>query len=158
MGWHKPVWSRTVLGGTVHAVMRHAPADVAVLVDRGLTWPPRRILVAFAGSEQDAVAVRLASLVARRCRAALTLLRVVRRGATEVAPLPELPASVSIVEAAAPVDAVIAEARHHELTVLGVGDDWQLRPHAFGLRSERLAAECSSSLLVVRGLRDKVPA
>src|SRR5262245_13270547 len=26
MGWHKPVWSRTVLGGTVHAVMRETPA------------------------------------------------------------------------------------------------------------------------------------
>src|SRR5947207_2359642 len=44
MGWHKPVWSRTVLGGTVQAVMREADADVAVLIDRGLAWPPRRVL------------------------------------------------------------------------------------------------------------------
>ena len=41
MGWHKPVWSRTVLGGTVHAVMRDSHADVVVLIDRGLAWPPR---------------------------------------------------------------------------------------------------------------------
>jgi len=55
------------------------------------------------------------------------------------------------IESASPLDAVIQEAVAHDFTVLGVGEDWQLEPHVFGLRSERLVAECSSSLLVVRG-------
>ena len=46
---------------------------------------------------------------------------------------------------------LIREAAAHDLTVLGVGEGWQLEPHVFGLRSERLAAQCPSSLLVVRG-------
>jgi len=55
---------------------------------------------------------------------------------------------------------VIREAAAHDLTVLGVGEGWQLEPHAFGLRSERLAADCPSSLLVVRARRESasVPA
>ena len=61
---------------------------------------------------------------------------------------------VRLVESASPVDAVIREAAAHDLTVLGVGEGWQLEPHVFGLRHERLAAECPSSLLVVRGTND----
>jgi Kef-type K+ transport system membrane component KefB/nucleotide-binding universal stress UspA family protein len=156
MGWHKPVWSRTVLGGTVHAVMREAEADVVVLIDRGLAWPPRRVLVPFAGTVQDRAALRLAARITRRHDSGLTVLGVVRPGAIRPrveldVPLPE----VRFVESARPIDAVIEEAAAHDLTVLGVGEDWQLEPHVFGLRSERLAAECPSSLLVVRGYAEE---
>jgi hypothetical protein len=50
-----------------------------------------------------------------------------------------------------PVDAVLAGAASHDLIVLAVGDDWQLAPHAFGLRPERIVSETPASLLVVRG-------
>ncbi len=155
MGWHKPVWSRTVLGGTVQAVMREVDADVAVLIDRGLAWPPRRVLVPFAGTAQDRAALRLAARVARRDGAALTVLGVVRPG--EVPPAVELPEGVPamrVIASRSPIDTVIREAAAHDLTVLGVGEGWQLEPHVFGLRSERLAADCPSSLLVVRGRSD----
>jgi len=155
MGWHKPVWSRTVLGGTVQAVMREVDADVAVLIDRGLAWPPRRVLVPFAGTTQDRAALRLAARVARRDGATLTVLGVVRPG--EVAPVVELPEGVPamrVIASRSPIDTVIREAAAHDLTVLGVGEGWQLEPHVFGLRSERLAADCPSSLLVVRGRSD----
>jgi hypothetical protein len=46
---------------------------------------------------------------------------------------------------------VLAEAASHDLVVLDVGDDWQLAPHAFGLRPERIVNETPASLLVVRG-------
>lgn len=150
MGWHKPVWSRTVLGGTVNAVMRQADCDVAVLIDRGLTWPPRRVLVPFAGAPQDAAAVRLAARLVARVDAALTVL-VVKDAAGGAAA--ELPANAIVRTAAAraPVDAVVAEAASHDLVVLGVGDDWQLAPQAFGRRPERIVEETTASLLVVRG-------
>jgi Kef-type K+ transport system membrane component KefB len=156
MGWHKPVWSRTVLGGTVHRVMREADADVAVFIDRGITWPPRRILVPFTGTAQDRTAVRLASRIAGRHAAVLTVLGIARPGSpaprSEIdALLGGVEAHVGVVESATPIDAVIREAARHDLTVLGVGENWQLEPHVFGLRSERLAEQCPSSMLVVRG-------
>jgi hypothetical protein len=134
----------------VGAVMREADVDVCVFIDRGLPWPPRRVLVPFASGVQDAVAVRLAARIALRHSAALTVLAVVRPGQ----PLPPLgtldPAPVvRMVESASPVAAVLAAAATHDLTVLGVGEGWQLAPQAFGLRSERIAVECPSSLLVV---------
>jgi Kef-type K+ transport system membrane component KefB/nucleotide-binding universal stress UspA family protein len=151
MGWHKPVWSRTVLGGTVHEVMRDSLGDVVVLIDRGLPWPPARILVPFAGTAHDRAALRLAARLGERLGAELTVLNVTRPGVHEP-PVPEgVRTDVRVVESSSPLDAVIAEAGRHDLTVLGVGEGWQLEPQAFGLRSERLASECPSSLLVVRG-------
>jgi Kef-type K+ transport system membrane component KefB/nucleotide-binding universal stress UspA family protein len=162
MGWHKPVWSRTVLGGTVKAVMREADADVAVFVDRGHAWPPRRVLVPFAGTTQDRAALRLAARIAARVDATMSVLAVARPDGArpaldDVAPGVSLRESaVRLVETASPVDAVIAEAVAHDLTVLGVGDGWQVEPTLFGLRSERLVAACASSLLVVRGRAERV--
>jgi len=152
MGWHKPVWSRTVLGGTVEGVMRASGADVAVFIDRGLAWPARRVLVPFAGSPHDRAALALAARVAVRHAAVLTVLCVVRPGAAaprvDVAgPVPVL----QIVESTSPIDAVVRAAAAHDLVVLGVGEGWELEPHVFGLRSERLVADCPTSLLVVRG-------
>ena len=156
MGWHKPVWTRTVLGGTVKSVMRDADADVAVLIDRGLSWPPRRVLVPCAGTIQDGAALRLGARIAARHGAALTVLGVVRPGGAP--PRVQMPAGVPamrVIESPSPVDTVIAEAAAHDLTVLGVGEGWQLEPNVFGLRSERLVAGCPSSLLVVCGRAER---
>jgi len=75
MGWHKPVWSRTVLGGTVQAVMRESAAEVVVLIDRGLAWPPGRILVPYAGTVQDRSALGLATRLAAECPSSLLVVR-----------------------------------------------------------------------------------
>jgi hypothetical protein len=55
------------------------------------------------------------------------------------------------------VETVLQEATGYDLTVLGVGEEWQLEPHVFGLRPERIAAQCPSSLLVVRTRTPSVP-
>jgi nucleotide-binding universal stress UspA family protein len=156
MGWHKPVWTRTVLGGTVKAVLRDADADVAVFIDRGIAWPPRRVLVPLAATPHDGAALRLAARIAARHGARLTVVGVVRPGAA--VPRVQLPASVPamrVIESTSPVDALVGEAAAHDLTVLGVGEGWQREPSVFGVRSEGLVARCPSSLLVVRGLAER---
>src|SRR5207247_6891786 len=119
------------------------------LIDRGLAWPPHRVLVPFTGTAQDRAALRLAARVARRNGAALTVLGVVRPG--ETAPAVELPEGVPpmrVIASRSPIDTVIREAAAHDLTVLGVGAGWQLEPHVCGLRSERRAAECPAARCV----------
>jgi Kef-type K+ transport system membrane component KefB/nucleotide-binding universal stress UspA family protein len=59
LGWHKPVLSGNVLGGTVREVLSSAPMDVGVLIDRGL-GPLRRVLVLYHGTADDLAAVRMA--------------------------------------------------------------------------------------------------
>lgn len=59
LGWHKPVLSGNVLGGTVREVLSSAPMQVAVLIDRGLQQL-RHILVLYHGTAHDLAAVHLA--------------------------------------------------------------------------------------------------
>ena len=165
MGWHKPVFSKSVLSGTLDRVMRRCPTDIAVLVDKGTPSPPHRILLPYTGTVHDRLALRLAARLALRAGADLTLLHVVHPGRTKprlerearqlldtVAPEPMTGHAVRllVIETDRTVDAVLAEAVQHDLTVLGVGEEWHLAPHLFGLRSERVAAENPSSLLIVR--------
>jgi Kef-type K+ transport system membrane component KefB/nucleotide-binding universal stress UspA family protein len=165
MGWHKPVFSRSVLGGTLDRVMRRCPADLAILIDRDLSAAPRRILLPYSGTVHDQLALRLAARLARRAGADLTLLHVVHPGRSEprlerearqlldtVAPEPMTGHTIRllVIETDHPIDSVLEEAARHDLTVLGVGDEWELAPQLFGLRSERVVVENPSSVLIVR--------
>lgn len=169
MGWHKPVFGRSVLGGTVERVMRRTSADVVVFIEKGLPERIQRLLLPYTGTRHDRRALVLASRVARHHGADLTLLHIVRpnRSAARLeaeaqalldSSMPE-PVSggttrLKVVESAEPVDTVLAESGSYDLTVLGVGDEWRVSPHLFGLRPERIATECPCSLLIVRaGMR-----
>jgi nucleotide-binding universal stress UspA family protein len=164
MGWHKPVFSRAMLGGTVQQVMKGSAADVAIFIERSGPFPPRRILLPYTGTVHDRAALALAARLTHRFAAQLTILHVVHPGRPQprleqeaqsvlVQEFPE-PAGgytrLKVVESDRPVQIVLQEATDYDLTVLGVGEEWQLEPHVFGLRPERIAAQCPSSLLVVR--------
>ena len=165
MGWHKPVFAKSVLGGTLDRVLRRSPVDMAILIDRDGPTPPKRVLLPYAGTAHDRLALRLGARLARRAGADLTLLHVVHpgRGAPRlerearqlldtVAPEPMTGHTIRmlVIESRRPVDAVLAEAAQHDLTMLGVGEEWELAPHLFGLRSERVVVDNPSSLLIVR--------
>lgn len=164
MGWHKPIFSQAMLGGTVQEVMKRSAADVAVFIDRGEPFPPRRILLPYTGNVHDRAALALVARLTKRYGGQVTLLHVVRPGRPQPRVEREVqevlaqefsePAGGStklmVVESTQPVETVLQEAVGYDLTVLGVGEEWQLEPHIFGLRPERIAVHCPSSLLIVR--------
>ena len=162
MGFHKPVFSRAILGGTVHRVMTAAETDVAVFVDRGLKRP-ERVLVPYLGDRHDRLALQLAARLARNAGAAVTVLRVVT-GAGDKAdndlrrpfddPAPPHPVEVRPVSEASRVDAVIAASAGFDLVVVGVSEEWGLESHLFGMRPERIAGAIDASLLFVRARDD----
>jgi nucleotide-binding universal stress UspA family protein len=172
MGWHKPTFSQALLGGTVQQVMKGSAADVAVFIDRGTSLPPKRILAPYTGTAHDQAALALVARLVRRREAQVTILHVVRPGhaeprfaqeaeriVAEECPDPIRTGAISfrIVESLQPVEVVLREAEGYDLTVLGVGEEWRLTPHLFGLRSERIAVYCPSSLLIVRARTQPAP-
>ncbi len=93
MGFHNPVYTSSILGGTVHRVLTGSDTDVAIYVDRRAygggpgggpdvtdAAPPRHILVPYLGSKHDRLAMELAGRMARRAGAAVTVLHVVQPG------------------------------------------------------------------------------
>lgn len=182
MGWHKPVLGRAVLSGTVHDVMGHAEASVAVLVDRGLEWIGR-VLVPFRGGPHDRGALALGLRIARHVGAKVTVLHVLNLdpkaagGADDVAStLADLHGEtyanggriqVKKLDHAEPIHAVIEECETgYDLVVIGASADWGLEHRSFGMQPETIVRDCPASLLIVRqhegglgdGLRTFTPA
>ncbi|HYO09294.1 MAG TPA: cation:proton antiporter [Tepidisphaeraceae bacterium] len=168
MGFHRPVFGRALLGGTVHRVLETAPADVAIFVNRE-SGDARRILVPYLGSTHDRLALELAQRLARSAPGtggaapAIRVLHVVppkRTGSALGAqaevdrvfaePGQDSPVRFQVVEDDSPVDAVLREARSADLVIIGIGEDWGLESQLFGFRPERIALECPTSLLIVR--------
>jgi Kef-type K+ transport system membrane component KefB/nucleotide-binding universal stress UspA family protein len=165
LGWHKPLLSQTILGGTVYEVMERARTDVGVLVERGLT-SIRRVLVPYYGGPHDRAALALARRVLKQTGAAVTILHVVEPGRQQArrvgvqeqvnevfrgqGPQPE-EVELKVVEHPDPVEAALQEASAgYDLVMIGVGPEWGLEQRPFGLRPEQIIQRCPTSLLVVR--------
>jgi Kef-type K+ transport system membrane component KefB/nucleotide-binding universal stress UspA family protein len=165
LGWHKPVVTRTVLGGTVADVLEKAPATVAVFVDRGLQTV-RKVLVPFQGSPDDKAALSLA----RRMTTAnveVTILHVIKPGRmegerlgaqqeidqtfAEGGPWNRTSVRMKLVSHDKPAVAAVEEAgRGYDLVIVGAGHEWGLERRLFGLAPELLVERCPISLLLVR--------
>ncbi|WP_437680533.1 cation:proton antiporter domain-containing protein [Sorangium sp. So ce131] len=169
VGWHKPLFSQTVLGGTVYEVMRSARTDVGVLIDRGLK-EVRRLLVPFHGTAHDKAALGLARRLVQEVGADVTILHVVKPtrkagdaplGAQETVDqvfegeeggaLRKSKVTLKVVEHDSPAAAAVDEAaRGYDLVLVGVGPEWGLAQRRFGIRAEHIIQGCPTSLLVVR--------
>ncbi len=163
MGFHKPVFTRTILGGAVHRVLTATPADVSIFVDRGFHGA-QRVLVPYLGGRHDRLALQIASRLARHAGARVTVLHVVPASRGRGKPLDAqsavsrvfedptqpVPVEFKVVEHDSPVDAVLTEATRYDLIVVGVSEEWGLESHLFGLRPERIAEGSATSLLIVR--------
>ena len=162
IGVHRPVFSRAMLGGTVHRVLTQAPTDVAVFVDRGFT-SAQRVLVPFLGGRHDRLAMQLAGRFAANAKAQVTVLHVTApaRGAPALNakdavervfndPTQPLPVTLRVVESADPVGTVIEQSADFDLVVIGVAEEWGLESQLFGWRPERIAAATRTSLLIAR--------
>jgi Kef-type K+ transport system membrane component KefB/nucleotide-binding universal stress UspA family protein len=159
MGWHKPVVSQSILGGTVYDVFRQTRADVAVYLERTFR-PWARVLVPYRGGVHDLGALELAGRISQTTGAEVTLLHVIAPeaatpgvggdGEAAAEPFPD-GLVLRVVTSADPVQALVDVAREgYDLVVVGVSDAWGLEPALFSPRHERLARECPASMLIVR--------
>ena len=157
MGYHTPVWGRSLLGGIVHRVMTAADCDVAVFVDRNFDRPTR-ILVPFMGSSHDKLALDMAGRIAKATGAAISIIHVTDAGPTAPPtidrafddPTQKSAVQIKIVPSDTPADAILSEITDHDLVVIGVAEEWGLASSLLGLRAERIATNCPASMLIVR--------
>ncbi len=164
MGFHNPVYTQSILGGTVHRVLTGSDSDVAIFVDRG-TSAPQKILVPYLGGKHDVLAMEIAGRMARHTHVPVTVLHVVPPGRTNSDrelhaktatdrvfndPTQPMPVTFNTIEGESPVDIVVEQSKDFDLVVIGVAEEWGLESQLLGFRAERIAREVRCSLLIVR--------
>ncbi len=165
LGWHKPVVTRTVLGGTVADVLEKARTDVGVFIDRGLEQV-RKVLVPFQGTPDDKAALSLARRMTAGS-AEITILHVIKPGRaeeerlgarqefdqtfTEEGPYNRASVRMKLVSHDKPAVAALEEAaKGYDLVIVGAGQQWGLERRLFGMAPELMVEQCPTSLLLVR--------
>jgi len=163
MGWHKPVFLKSVLGGVVGTVVRQAPANVAIFCDKGLA-EVKRIVVPYLGEPQDRGALLAAERLGRLPGVDVTILHVVKpnRGDSEpslglqnlldrelAATGSQSGVQLQVVESDSPIDLVVEESRQYDLMVLGLSEEWKLDSGALFGKNESVAQLAHCSLLIV---------
>jgi nucleotide-binding universal stress UspA family protein len=171
MGWHKPIFDHSVLGGTVARVMKESHAGVAVFVDKGLS-SIRRVLVPYLGDQQDTGVLVAAELLSQHPGVEVTILHLVSAERRKAAPLgvssmidTHSPRATQagnvhfqVVESASPIDKVAEESHRYDLIVLGLSPAWQWGERGGGgaaggwltAKQESVAQQSMCSLLIVR--------
>lgn len=163
VGWHRPTFSSNRLGGRVGQILSTAKVDVAIFVDRGRERL-NNLLVPYAANIHDDLGLELAlRLLVNSEQRRLTVLRVAADGESENElsyefrrVIEQLPLEVQsrvetpIVEAAEPIQAVIAASANADLTIAGTSREWGIERQTLGQYTDELAVQCHSSLLIAR--------
>ena len=164
VGWHRPTFASNRLGGRVGQILSSAKVDVAIFVDRGRERL-NNLLVPYAANIHDDLGLELAlRLLVNSEERRLTVLRVAVDGDADGNELSyefgrvmeQLPIEVRsriatpIVEAAEPIQAVVAASANADLTIAGTSREWGIERQTLGQYTDELAVQCHSSLLIAR--------
>jgi len=158
---------RPVFSPTIDAVVRESPCDIAVVKQRGVE-DVNSILVPVRGGPHAELAMRIARSLARRFKARIVVLHVVPSGVGERAIEREQAAVDAfvrehagsrravgrIVEATSVRTAIIKEAAHHDLVVMGASaHPTNASPdgrYLFGTLAESVASKAKPTVIVVK--------
>jgi Kef-type K+ transport system membrane component KefB/nucleotide-binding universal stress UspA family protein len=158
MGYHAPVFTRALLGGVVHRVLTGTDCDVGIFIDRDFT-APQRVLVPFMGSAHDRLALELAGKIGKTLGSQITVIHVTQDKIDQphdtierafADPTQKGAVTIKVVQSDSPTEAVLGEVAGHDLVVIGVTEEWGLESSMLGMRPERIAQECPTSMLIVR--------
>jgi Kef-type K+ transport system membrane component KefB/nucleotide-binding universal stress UspA family protein len=165
LGWHRPVFSNSRLGGRVAQILNNAPTDVAVYIERADARPVRQILLLDSSSHHTELGLDLAlRLLLNDPKRELSLLRLKsvalsRHAIDRLAKLPESVRSriaTPIIHTSKPMETLIHATATADLTIVGVSQSWgrstAVDQSSLGHAPEALAVRCRSSLLITRSV------
>ncbi len=163
LGWRGYTRSRGVLLGRVlDRVVEETPCDVAVVRDRDLSRV-ERVLVPTAGGPNAVLAAEMAIALAEEYRGKVTALYICRSGTeaevehanrvidhTLAGLESDRPLEPRVTVAPDVVQGVLAEAKEHDLVLLGATREGLFQQLVVGNVPERIARRCSKTVIIVK--------
>ena len=161
MGWHGETRQYGfLLGSTLDTVIERSPCDVVILKDCG-NQAFKRILVPLAGGPNGVLALEIASILAAKDNGEIVSFTVNSdRNNLDIRRLVELSEqhrNISLdrittksVVADSPVDAILAEAEHYDLVILGATGDSLISQVTRESVTHAVAKRCTKPLVIVK--------
>ena len=167
MGWPGPLDMSSLASNPVKVLLQKAPANVGVLLDRGLTRA-EQILVPVGGGPHSRLAIRLAYEIAEEEGAELTALhclceqceaeeledRMAQLHEIVEDELGSVPPRITLRLAHSDTvcTGILGETsrQHYDLVVVGASEEWSDPTRLFGDVDDRIAEQCGCSILMVR--------
>ncbi|MCY7369072.1 MAG: cation:proton antiporter [Chamaesiphon sp.] len=168
LGWHRPTFTNNRLGGRVAQMLGSTPADMAVFIDANddslIKRSNQTILVPYTANDHDDLAVEIAiRMLLNNQNRRLELVQVVsnqtKDGELSIelnSLLENLPAeicariTISTIEDIDPIPKIVEISGQVDLTIIGIGRAWGRRKPIFDHYTDRIAIQCTSSLLIAR--------
>ncbi len=170
VGW-KGTWRRgLILGTNIDRFVQESACDVVVLKDVGLKERLSSILVMNAPEWHVSYATGYAILLAKLHGASITIFsavqteeerekeRVYSARLSQMCRTHGVPYQEKIAKVRNIVDAVVEEAKAHDLLALGASSEWRLTQFAFGAMQDQIARRVPGPVLMVRKVRRSWPA
>lgn len=157
MGWHQQIFFKSVLGATIGNVIRQAPANLAILIDKGM-GELKRIVVPYLGEEQDRGALIAAERLSRVPGVTVTILHVVQPGRVDGERLKveteartvfadegsEKNVQMQVVESHVPIKVIVDESHKYDLMILGLSPEWDLQNASIYKKQQSVAQRRSA--------------
>jgi Kef-type K+ transport system membrane component KefB/nucleotide-binding universal stress UspA family protein len=154
LGWHKPGFFRSFLGGVIGRVLQQAPANIAIFCEKR-PGTIRRVMVPYLGGPHDRHALLAAERISAMSGIEVTLTRIIGTSSAQVSdgsdPTIRPPVAAGIVvqeiESADPEAAILERSDHFDLLVLGLPDEGDAK--LLTAWHEKLASQAQCSVLLV---------
>ena len=165
LGWRGGWRKGRILGSNADRFVQEAPCDVVVFKSANLKEKLDRILVMNAPEWHVSYATSYAILLAKKHKAAITILSVVQTDRqaererayssrlAEMCRTHAVPFEEKMVRMRNIVDTVVGEAVNYDLLVLGASSEWRLTQFAFGPMQDQIARKTATPTLMVRKVR-----
>jgi chloride channel protein, CIC family len=163
LGWQgrmHPVSLGSSLGEVLDPVIKNSPCPVAV-VKNPTTSHIQRILVPTAGGPNAVLALELGLLLARRHKAAVTLLTITKKGMEETGrrildrtlqqSKAHHPVRQQVVVSDHVVKGILKESKDYDCVILGASHEGIFQQILFGVIPEQVAKRCSKTVIMVKG-------
>ena len=164
-GWRGGLRHGRILGSNLDRFVQEAPCDVVVFKAAGMKEKLDRILIMNAPEWHVSYATGYAILLAKKHRAAISILSVVQTDLeaekekaysarlAEMCRTHGVPVEEKMVRDRNIVDTVVGEAAGFDLLVLGASSEWRLTQFAFGPMQDQIARKTTTPTLMVRKVR-----
>ncbi|MGM0438729.1 MAG: amino acid permease [Bacillota bacterium] len=161
LGWHKSGLAYKMLGGTVHKALEKVNKTIGVF-KKGNNEEIKKILYPYGGGFHSQASAEVVKRIAESNNAEVTFFRAIEDEVSELeykeikeimekglADL-DVKGDVEIIKEGVMVEEVVKKSESHDLVILGASNEWGIKDHITGSKTDKIMEKIECSGLIIR--------